>query len=271
MRVIKNILLSGLFLCGVNTVFAADMEVITIAASPTPQADILRQVKPMLAKEGVELEIKEFSDYIIPNQVVAQKQMDANFFQHQPYLTQFNKNKGTNLVSLVVVHIEPMAVYANSTLSSWAKTHDVKKLPSGLKIGVPNDPTNEGRALAILQKNGFITLKSGVELPTKREIVGNPHKIDIVELDAAMLPRMLIQKQVDLAVINSNFALGAKLNPLKDSVFIEGSDSPYANIVAIRPDELKEDKMQKLAKALHSPKIKTYILNTYKGAIVPAF
>ena len=136
---------------------------------------------------------------------------------------------------------------------------------------MPNDPTNEGRALTILQKNGFIKIKSGVALPTKRDIIANPYKIDIVELDAAMLPRMLTQKQVDLAVINSNFALGAKLNPLKDAIFIESNDSPYANIVAVRPDELKEAKMQKLAKALHDPKIRAYILTIYKGAVIPAF
>ena len=247
------------------------MEVITIAASPTPHAEILHQVKSILAKENIDLRIKEFNDYVQPNLVVDQKQMDANFFQHQPYLTEFNKNKGTNLVSLVGVEVEPMGVYVGANQSSWATKHNVKKLAQNLKIGVPNDPTNEGRALTILEKNGFLKLKSGISLPTKHDIIDNPYKINIIELDAGMLPRMLKQNQLDLAVINSNYALGAKLNPLKDAVFLEGSDSQYVNIVAVRPDEKNSPKMQKLVKALHVPKIKEYILTTYKGAVVPAF
>ncbi len=270
MRLFRILTLSALFL-GLSSVYAVEMEVITIAASPTPHADILRQVKPILAKEGIDLQIKEFSDYIQPNLAVAQKQMDANYFQHKPYLAEFNKTKGTDLVELVAVHIEPMAVYASEKQSAWAKTKNVKKLASNLKIGVPNDPTNEGRALSILQKNGFLTLKAGVAFPTKRDIASNPYSIEIVELDAAMLPRVLKSKQLDFAVINSNFALGAKLNPLKDAVFIESNDSPYANIVAVRPEELKEAKIQKLAKAMHNPKIRAYILNTYKGIVIPVF
>lgn len=256
----------------VTGVIFAD-EVITIAASPVPHAEILKQVKPILKKEGVDLQIKEFNDYVLPNLVVQQNKIDANFFQHRPYLAQFNKDKGTNLVELVGVEIEPMAVYtiADPRLKAFVKSKNTVNLPKGLKVALPNDTTNEGRAFLLLQKNGLIKIKQGVTYPTKSDIVANPYDLQFIELEAAMLPRMLQAKQVDLAVINSNYALAANLTPAKDAVFIEDASSPYVNIVAVRPDELNLPKMKKLTQALRSKQVKEYMEKQYKGAVVPAF
>lgn len=260
------------FVVGFTSAFAAD-PVITIAASPVPHAEILKQVKPLLKKEGIDLQIKEFNDYIQPNLLVSQKQLDANYFQHIPYLKQFNKAHGTNLVPLVAVQIEPMGIYASAdpAMSAFVKTKSLAKLPHNLKIGVPDDTTNEGRALLLLQSNGLIKIKAGVDYPTKRDIIQNPYKLDIIELDAAMLPRMLLAKQISLGIINSNYAIEANLNPSKDAVFIESAKSPYVNIIAVRPDELNEPKMKKLVAAMHSKVVKDFINKEYKGSIVPAF
>ena len=265
--------LSFLLVVGVsvlNVVYAE--ETITIAASPVPHAEILKQVQPILKKQGIDLQIKEFDDYIQPNLLVQQKQLDANFFQHRPYLAQFNSEHGTNLVELVGVHIEPMGLYAsnNPKLKGFIALKQSSKLIKGAIVGVPNDTTNEGRALQLLQANGMIKLAANVKYPTKKDIVANPYNIVVKELDPAMLPRALNAGELDLAVINSNYALMAKMNPTKDAIFIESSKSPYVNIVAVRPDELREPKMQALAKALQSQVIKDFINKNYKGAIVPA-
>lgn len=248
-------------------------EVITIGATSVPHAQILQQVKPILKREGIDLQIKEFSDYVQPNFLVDQKQLDANFFQHRPYLEQFNKERGTHLVELVGVHIEPMGIYASSNpkLKDFIQNKSVSKLSKGLLVGVPNDTTNEGRALLLLQKNGFITIKAGVKYPTRKDIVSNPYSISLKELDPAMLPRAMKANQLDLAVINSNFALQGGINPLKDAIFIEDANSPYVNIVVVLKGTENEPKMKKLAEALHSAAIKQYITSAYKGAVVPAF
>lgn len=266
----KKYLLALGLVGGLATAYAT--ETITIGASPVPHAEMLKFVKPTLAKQGYDLKITEFSDYITPNLAVTQKQLDANFFQHQPYLDQYNKDHKTNLVALVKVHLEPMGVYGNPT--SEAKLIKSKKAVDtlkGSKVGVPNDPTNEGRALNILQANGIIKIKAGVAYPTKKDIAANPYDIKIVELDAAMLPRSLAGKQLDLAVINSNFALAANLKPTRDAIFVEDKNSPFANIIAVRPDELNQPKMKALAKAMTSPEKKQFIEKKYDGAIVPAF
>lgn len=269
MKLLKLLIVSVGILA--TSVFA--VETITIAASPVPHAQILNFVKPILKKQGIDLQVTEFTDYIQPNLLVAQKQMDANYFQHIPYLTQFNKERGTNLVNLVSVHVEPMGIYTASEakLKSFTQSKNIKQLPQGLIVGVPSDTTNEGRALLLLQKNGLIQIKSGVAYPTKDDITGNPYKLQIKELDPALLPRVIKSQQIDLAVINSNYALQANLNPLKDAVFIEDKNSPYVNIIAVRPDEVNMPKMKILAKVMNSPEVKQYILQTYKGAIVPAF
>jgi len=238
-------------------------ETLTVAASPVPHAEILEFVKPALAKEGVDLKVKVFTDYVQPNVQVAEKRLDANFFQHQPYLDEFNKSKGTHLVSVAGVHVEPLGAY-----SSKYKT--LADLPGGANVVIPNDATNGGRALLLLQKAGLIKLKDATNiLSTPKDIVENTKDLKIRELEAATLPRVLTQ--VDLALINTNYALEAKLDPAKDALIIEGSDSPYVNILVAREDDKDSDAMKKLVAALHSPEVKAFILEKYKGAIVPAF
>ena len=243
--------------------FSAHAETLTVAATPVPHAEILEFVKPALAKEGVDLKVKVFTDYIQPNVQVAEKRLDANFFQHQPYLDEFNKSRGTELVSVAGVHVEPFGAY-----SSKHKT--LNELPQGANVVIPNDATNGGRALLLLQKAGVITLKpeAGI-LATPKDIVENPKAIKVRELEAATLPRVLTQ--VDLALINTNYALEAKLNPTKDALAIEGSDSPYVNILVARADNKDNAALQKLAKALNSAEVKAFIAEKYQGAVVPAF
>ncbi|MFV3413852.1 MetQ/NlpA family ABC transporter substrate-binding protein [Pseudomonas nitroreducens] len=236
---------------------------LTVAATPVPHAEILNFVKPILAKEGVELKVKEFTDYVQPNTQVAEKRLDANFFQHQPYLDEFNKTKGTSLTAVTGVHIEPLGAYST-------KFKKLEELPSGATVVIPNDATNGGRALLLLDKVGVIKLKDNKSITaTPKDIVENPKNIKVRELEAATLPRVLTQ--VDLALINTNYALEAKLNPTQDALAIEGADSPYVNILVARPDNKDSAAMQKLAAALHSPEVRQFILEKYKGAVVPAF
>ena len=243
--------------------FSAHADTLTVAATPVPHAEILNFVKPQLAKEGVELKVKEFTDYIQPNVQVAEKRLDANFFQHQPYLDEFNKAKGTDLVSVTGVHIEPLGVYST-------KVKKLDELPSGATVVIPNDATNGGRALLLLDKAGVIKLKDNKNiLSTVKDVAENPKNVKFRELEAATIPRVLTQ--VDAALINTNYALEAKLNPEKDALAIEGSDSPYVNILVARPDNKDSEDMKKLAAALHSPEVKQFINEKYKGAVVPAF
>ncbi|MFJ2388525.1 MetQ/NlpA family ABC transporter substrate-binding protein [Pseudomonas koreensis] len=243
--------------------FSAHAETLTVAATPVPHAEILEFVKPALAKEGVDLKVKVFTDYVQPNVQVAEKRLDANFFQHQPYLDEFNKAKGTNLVAVTGVHLEPLGAYSS-------KIKDLKDLPSGANVVIPNDATNGGRALLLLAKAGLITLKDPTNiLSTVKDIAQNPKDLKIRELEAATIPRVLTQ--VDLALINTNYALEAKLDPSKDALVIEGNDSPYVNILVSRADNKDSDAMQKLAAALHSPEVKKFITEKYKGAVLPAF
>jgi len=243
--------------------FSAHAGDLSVAASPVPHAEILEFVKPALAKEGVNLKVKVFTDYIQPNVQVAEKRLDANFFQHQPYLDEFNKAKGTHLVSVAAVHLEPLGAYS----SKYKKLDEIK---DGSTVVIPNDATNGGRALLLLDKAGLIKLKDSSNiLSTIKDIIANPKNLKFRELEAATIPRVLTQ--VDLALINTNYALEAKLNPEKDALVIEGSDSPYVNILVARPDDKDSADMQKLVAALHTPEVKAFILEKYKGAIVPAF
>ncbi|CAM5537789.1 MULTISPECIES: MetQ/NlpA family ABC transporter substrate-binding protein [Pseudomonas] len=243
--------------------FSAHAGDLSVAATPVPHAEILEFVKPALAKEGVNLKVKVFTDYIQPNVQVAEKRLDANFFQHQPYLDEFNKAKGTHLVSVAAVHLEPLGAYS----SKYKKLDEIK---DGSTVVIPNDATNGGRALLLLDKAGLITLKDKSNiLSTPKDITANPKNLKFRELEAATIPRVLTQ--VDLALINTNYALEAKLNPEKDALVIEGSDSPYVNILVARPDDKDSADMQKLVAALHTPEVKAFILEKYKGAIVPAF
>ena len=236
---------------------------LSVAATAVPHAEILEHIKPALAKDGVVLEIKVFTDYIQPNVQVAEKKIDLNFFQHKPYLDEFNKNKGTNLVSVTPVHVEPYGAYSK-------KVSKVADLKNGAIIAIPNDPSNGGRALVLLEQNGLIKLKDARNLLSSvKDIVENKKGFKIKELEAATLPRVL--DQVDLALINTNYAIEAKLVPTRDALFIEDSKSPYANLLVGRPDNMDSDAVKKLVAALHSADVKQFIESKYKGAVVPAF
>ncbi|MDK8462247.1 MetQ/NlpA family ABC transporter substrate-binding protein [Marinobacter sp. SS13-12] len=242
---------------------AASAEELSVAATPVPHAEILEFVKPKLAEQGVELDVKVFTDYVQPNVQVDQKRMDANFFQHQPYLDEFNDGRGTNLVSVIGVHVEPFGAYSS-------KIDSLDELKDGATVAIPNDPTNGGRALLLLQKAGLITLKDGSKITaTPRDIADNPRNLDFKELEAATLPRIL--NQVDLALINTNYALEAGLKPTEDALVIEGAESPYVNILVAHEDRADEEAIQKLAEALTSEDVRSYIEKNYEGAVVPAF
>jgi D-methionine transport system substrate-binding protein len=236
---------------------------LSVAATAVPHAEILEYVKPSLARAGVNLDIKVFTDYVQPNIQVAEKKIDVNYFQHKPYLDEFNKNRGTHLVSVAPVHVEPYGAYSR-------KVKKVADLPEGATIAIPNDPSNGGRALVLLARNGLFKLKDiGNILSTVKDITENPRKFRIKELEAAILPRVL--DQVDLALINTNYAIEAKLSPTRDALFIEDSKSPYANLLVARPDNKDSEAVKKLANALQSPEVKAFIERKYQGAIVPAF
>lgn len=243
--------------------FAAHAADLSVAATPVPHAELLEFVKADLAKEDVNLDIKVFTDYVQPNLQVADKQIDVNFFQHQPYLDSFNAEHGTGLVTVGLVHVEPFGAYSQ-------KIKDIKDLKDGSRVAIPNDPSNAARALLLIQQQGLIKLKDPDDiLATAKDIVDNPKNLKFHELEAATLPRVL--PDVDLALINTNYALEAGLNPVEDALFIEDKDSPYANIVVARNDNKDSAEVAKLVKALNSDKVRDYILEHYKGAIVPAF
>ncbi|MBD9426093.1 MetQ/NlpA family ABC transporter substrate-binding protein [Pseudomonas sp. PDM15] len=256
-------LLTALAAAAALTSAAAHAGEISVAATAVPHAELLEFVKPALAKEGVELKIKVFTDYVQPNVQVAEGRLDANFFQHQPYLDEFNASRGTQLVSIAGVHVEPFGAYSS-------KIKNLTELSEGAQVVIPNDATNGGRALLLLQKAGVIKLKADAGITaTVKDIAENPKGIKVRELEAATLPRVLAQ--VDLALINTNYALEAGLNPTKDALVIEGSDSPYVNILVTTAEKKDNADLQKLAKALHSAEVKQFIADKYKGAVVPAF
>ena len=257
----KLLLLTAL--ASVISVSASAAEKLIVAATPIPHAEILELIKPTLAKEGVDLQIKVFTDYVQPNLQLADKQLDANFFQHQPYLDTFNKDRKTNLVSVGLVHVEPFGGYSK-------KIKSLAELKDGATIAIPNDPSNSGRALLLLQKQGLLKLKDPSNIvATPIDIAENPKKLKFRELEAAMLPRSF--DDLDLALINTNYALEAGLVPTRDALFIEGADSPYANLVAARPDNKDAPAVKKLVNALHSEAVRKFIIEKYKGAVVPAF
>ncbi|MFT0474477.1 MetQ/NlpA family ABC transporter substrate-binding protein [Pseudomonas antarctica] len=259
----KKVLLFTALAAALTASFAQANEKLVVAATPIPHAEILELVKPALAKEGVDLEIKVFTDYVQPNTQVAEKRLDANYFQTLPYLENFNKGKGTNLVTVTGVHVEPIGGYSK-------KIKNISELKEGATVAIPNEGSNSGRALLLLQKNGLITLKDPTNaLSTPKDIVSNPKHLKFKELESALLPRVL--DQVDLDVINTNYALEAGLNPAKDALIIEDAKSPYVNFLVARPDNKDSDAIQKLAKALTSPQVKAFIEKKYNGAVVPAF
>ncbi|KNZ43022.1 MetQ/NlpA family ABC transporter substrate-binding protein [Acetobacterium bakii] len=270
MKKLLSVLLVGVVSLGLFTGCAtqgSDDKTIVVGASPTPHAEILKVAQEVLKEEGYTLEIKEFTDYVQPNLTLENKELDANFFQHLPYLEDFNVKNGTNLVSAGAIHYEPLGVYPG-------KIKSLDAVVDGSTIAVPNDTTNEARALLLLETLGLIKIdpNAGLEA-TPKDIIENPKNIVIKELEAAQLARSL--PDVDLAVINGNYALQASLNVDKDAIAKEEKDSlaaqTYANIIAVRAGDETSTKTTALMNALKSDKVKTYIEETYQGAVVPIF
>ena len=255
----------GLTGCGAQKQGPVKEGSIVVGASPSPHAQILEAVSEQLAQKGYQLEIKEFTDYIMPNTALEDGELDANFFQHQPYLTDFNEKNGTKLVSAAPIHFEPLGIYGG-------KTADLADLPEGAQIAVPNDTTNEARALWLLQAQGIIEVdeQAGLEA-TKQDITSNPKNVEIVEMEAAQLPRALAD--VDFAVINGNYAVAAEI---ADQVLVtEDKDSEaakqYANIVAVREGDENREDIKALVEALQSDEVKAYIEETFGSTVIPVF
>ncbi|MCF6459868.1 methionine ABC transporter substrate-binding protein [Clostridium sp. Cult3] len=240
-----------------------DLNTIRIGVSPKPHKEIIELIQEDLEKEGINIKIVEFTDYIKPNLALAEGELDANFFQHEPYMNEFREEKDIKIVSVGGVHIEPMGLYSS-------KISTIDELKDGSEIAIPNDVTNGGRALLLLEKHGLIKLKDEVGiLATEKDIEQNPKNLKFTPLEAASLPRIL--KDVDGAIINGNFALEAGLVPTEDSLILEDKDSPYANIIAIREGEEKQERFVKLMEALQSEKVNKFIEEEYKGGVIPAF
>lgn len=237
--------------------------VLKVGATPIPHAEILDVVKPLLEQKGIKLEVAVFDDYVQPNTSLADKEIDANFFQHQPYLDNFNAERGLSLTSLAKVHVEPLGLYSKTL-------KNVDELKDGSTIAIPNDATNNARALLLLQANGIIKLKDGGNITSsENDVVENTKNIKFEAIEAAQLPRVL--EDVDAAIINTNFAIPAGLNPVNDALIIEGGNSPYANILVIRQGDENREDLKELAAALNSPEVKKFIEEKYEGAIIPAF
>ena len=247
----------------VATEETAEPVTLNVAASPTPHAEILLECVDILAEQGITLNVNEYGDYIVPNTAVEEGDEDANYFQHVPYLDNFNAENGTHLVSVAGVHVEPMGIYAGMTAS-------LEELADGATVAVPNDVTNEARALLLLEAQGLITLseEAGLEA-TPKDIVENPKNLEFKELEAAMLPNVLTE--VDIAVINVNYALQAGFNPVEDALAIENADSPYVNILVVKEGNEGNPAIAALIEALHSDAVRDFINEKYAGAVVPAF
>ncbi|GAA3880657.1 MetQ/NlpA family ABC transporter substrate-binding protein [Streptomyces sp. NPDC003328] len=258
----------GLTACGSGDSSSASSDYsgpLVVAASPTPHAEILDFVKTNLAKKaGLDLKVKEFTDYVTPNTATEDGSVGANYFQNQPYLDDFNKKNGTHIVPVVTVHLEPLGLYSH-------KVGKVDELKSGATVAVPNDTVNEARALKLLDANGLIKLKSGVgSEATPRDITANPRNLKFKELEAAQTPRSL--DDVDAAVINGNYAISSGLKPAKDALVLESSENnPYGNFLAVKKGNEKDPRVKKLAKLLTSPEVKKFIEDKYQGSVVPSF
>lgn len=241
---------------------ATEGNVLKVGATPVPHAEVLEHVKPLLARQGIDLQVVTFTDYVQPNLALDAGELDANYFQTVPYLDSFNAERRTEIASVAKVHVEPMGLYSQ-------KFKALANLPDGATIALPNDPTNTGRALLLLQSAGLLTLRpdAGIDA-TVLDVAQNPRGFRFRELDSAQLPRSL--PDVDAAVINTNFALEAGLNPTRDALTIEAPDSPYANVLAVQAARSSDPRIQALAKALTSPEAVQFIRDRYQGAVVPS-
>ena len=249
---------------GADNSSAKSEKVLKVGASPVPHAEILEVVKPELEKEGIKLEIVEFNDYVQPNLATNDKEIDANFFQHEPYLKNFvTEHPELKLANVLGVHIEPMGIYSH-------KIKNINEVKDGAQVSIPSDPTNGGRALLLLERAGLLKLKDGVgAAATVQDVTDNPKKLVFKEIEAPQLPRTL--DDVDISVINTNWAMQADLVPTRDALFMEDKTSPYVNILVVRQGDENRPEIQALMKALHSEAVKNFINEKYKGAIIPAF
>lgn len=236
--------------------------VLKVGATPVPHAEILEFIKPDLEKEGIDLQIVQFTDYVTPNSALNDGSLDANFHQHKPFLDSLINDRGYTLTPIANIHVEPIGLYSN-------KFKNIDELPNGAVIAIPNDPSNGGRALLLLEAENLIKLTDSTNLQaTELDIVENPKELKIKPVEAALLPRTL--GDVDAAVINGNYALQAGLSSA-DALILEGAQSPYANILVVQSSKVDDENLQKLKNALQSQKIKDFIQEKYKGEIVPAF
>lgn len=246
-----------------STASADAVKTLKVGVSPVPGGDLMKEIAPVLNKEGIKLESIEFSDYIQPNLALADGSLDANLFQHKPYMDDFAKEHSLKIESLVPVFIAPIGIYSKTLKAPG-------DIAENATVAIPNDPTNGSRALLLLEHVGLIKLRTDAPfLKSPADIAENPKKLKFVEVEAAQLPRSL--DDVALAVINCNFAMGAGLNPIKDAIAIEAKDSPYANIVAIRSGEANRPELQALKRALTTPEIKKFIEEKYQGSLIPTF
>ncbi|BCJ40544.1 lipoprotein [Actinoplanes ianthinogenes] len=258
-------LVLGLAACGSDDASDAKSDTLKVGVSPVPHAEILQYVKDNLAaKEGLKLDIVTFNDYVQPNVALQEKQLDANYFQHIPYLDEEKASKGYKFTALKPVHIEPLGVYSK-------KVKSLAEVPSGGLVAIPNDPSNSGRALNLLAKNGLITLKDGAGVKaTQKDIATNPKNLQFKTLEAAQLPRSL--DDTALSVINGNYAIETGLKPSTDALALEsGDDNPYANLVVVRTGDENDPRIVKLEKLLHSAEVKKFITDKYQGSVLAAF
>ncbi|AKL93896.1 ABC-type metal ion transport system, periplasmic component/surface antigen [Clostridium aceticum] len=240
-----------------------DVTVLTVGATPVPHTEILDFIKPILLEEGIQLDIKEFTDYVTPNLALADGEIDANFFQHVPYMETFAANNNVQLSAVAKVHVEPLGLYSR-------KLNALEDLEDGATISIPNDPTNGGRALLLLQYYGLIELAEDAELTaTEKDIASNPKNLKFIALEAPQLPRSL--DDVAASVINTNYALEAGFNPVRDSLIIEDANSPYANVLTVRPEDENKETILILIDVLNSPEVREFLETKYEGAVVPAF
>jgi D-methionine transport system substrate-binding protein len=239
---------------------------IVVGASNVPHAEILEEAKPLLEEKGIELEIETFQDYVLPNKALNDKELDANYFQHIPYLEGQIKENGYDFVNAGGIHIEPIALYSK-------KYKSIDKLPEGATIIMSSSVADHGRALSLLEKNGLITLKEGIDktTATTKDIVENKKNLKFdADYEAALLPKIYESGEGDAVLINSNYAIDAGLNPLEDSIAIEDSESPYVNVIAVNKGDENKEAIKALVEVLHSKEIQDFILEEYKGAVVPA-
>jgi len=265
-KAVAAALSAALVLASLTGCAGTEDKTITVGASPTPHAEILNYIAEDLAEQGYTLEVVEYNDYVLPNEALENEEIDANYFQHTPYLENFNEENGTHLAALSSIHYEPFGLYAG-------KTENLDKLENGASVAIPNDTTNEARALLLLEQEGLITLKEDAGITaTVADIEENPKNLEIVELEAAQIPRSL--DDVDIAAINSNYAIEAGLST-DNALAVEAAESlaaeTYANIIAVKEGHENDEKIKALEEALLSDKVRTFIEENYDGAVLPSF